>query len=270
MAGILSTLIKQEFYEVVEILSDLIKVSRIPPENLIHWRFQKLSNNGSFKKMLRFYIQTHRLICILWNKRTFTVSVFYCHHQSANFYHNLCLSPPPPNFTLSLVLLHFRNQFASMHFIQFFLCLQFSNLLPKSTSQFNDSLIWPVWALQRYFCQFPASSASPALPVKVNIPHAITVCRRPPDHNQIARIILKTGSNPLFDSQFTPRKSNNCLCNRIAIKLIKIHDDWHSQACEVYLKLPLEDCIGFCSEKTERINTTRISAQLLSWMVTLC
>ena len=126
----------------------------------------------------------------------------------------------------------------------------------------KNSVICPVQTLQQHLKQFPAPPSSPAFLVRENSRiRSLSVAELRTAIKSLVSILL-----------LDPRHySTHSLCrggatfaftSGLPSELIKLQGDWHSQAYEVYLMLPLQDRIRFCTQIGGKINA--LSAQQIT------
>ena len=110
----------------------------------------------------------------------------------------------------------------------------------------QHSVICPVRTLQQHFKQFPAPSSSPAFLVRENskIPSLSVAELR----TAIKSLVSILHLDPRHYSTHSLRRGGAtfAFASGLPSELIKHQGDWHSQAYEIYLTLPLQDCIRFC------------------------
>ena len=121
-------------------------------------------------------------------------------------------------------------------------------------SQIPNSSICPVATLQCHFKTFSKrTSNSPAFLIQDNsCVRSLTVCDL---WAAIKDLVTLLCLDPTLYSTHSLRRGGATFAfsSGIPSELIKLQGDWHSQAYEVYLTLPIIDRIQFCSQKIQSL-----------------
>ena len=119
-----------------------------------------------------------------------------------------------------------------------------------------NSPICPVATLQRHFKTFSKrTSNSPAFLIQDNSHvRSLTVCDL---RAAIKDLVTLLCLDPTLYSTHSLRRGGATFAfsSGIPSELIKLQGDWHSQAYEVYLTLPIVDRIRFCSQISQKIQS---------------